>query len=132
VRSGWLQWRAHAGAAGCRLLDSDGEHAGELNLELKQESLYKQQTEVIKFLSTCMGELKACAGADQSFWRSQLAVAQAQTPLPAPKDAATKDSAPPAWSDSLRPRQAQLAAVQAKLPAPHHPAQPADTGAEVL
>jgi len=89
-------------------LYDETDHLGELNAELKNESLFKQQAEVLKFVTTCSKEVKDAALRNDeeisAFWRTQLHIAQAQ-----------------------------LSALQAKLPAPPPaPAAPADPPAEGL
>jgi len=78
------------------------EYLPELQAELKAESVYKQQSAVLGFLQMCHSHLGAAIDEDQrTFWRGQLVLANAQ-----------------------------LGAVQAKLPQPPPPPAPqnADEG----
>jgi len=74
-------------------MDDHSDYSYELQMEQKQESVFKQQAEVLNFVSLCYTNANTAMEEDQrSFWRAQLAIANAQ-----------------------------LQAVQAKLPQPPPP-----------
>ncbi|EKX48939.1 hypothetical protein GUITHDRAFT_162356 [Guillardia theta CCMP2712] len=55
------------------------DYAPELQMEMKMESIFKQQAEALKFISMCFANLNEAMEDDQrAFWRNQLSVAQAQ------------------------------------------------------
>ena len=81
---------------GASYLDDIHECAPDLQLEMKMESLFKQQAEVLKYVSMCFANINDAMEQDQrDFWRKSLLTAQAQ-----------------------------LAAIQAKLPQPPPPPPP--------
>eukprot|EP00288_Rhodomonas_lens_P016063 CAMPEP_0177715232 /NCGR_PEP_ID=MMETSP0484_2-20121128/13883_1 /TAXON_ID=354590 /ORGANISM="Rhodomonas lens, Strain RHODO" /LENGTH=327 /DNA_ID=CAMNT_0019227215 /DNA_START=43 /DNA_END=1026 /DNA_ORIENTATION=+ len=84
--------------------DAHADYAPELQMELKAESQYKQQTEVLKFVQMCYSNIASNMDEDQrAFWRAQLVLANAQ-----------------------------LVSVQAKLPQPPPPPAPQNAESEGL
>ena len=84
IGSGQRQTALGGSAKRARLAESahhdHHDPAGELQMELKMESVFKQQAEVLKFVELCYKQLgEAVNGSERAvFWKTNLATAQAQ------------------------------------------------------